>query len=203
MTLPTGNRPAAKAAAAAGAFTLIELILVMTLLVAVAAMTVPSLSNFFRGRTLDSEARRFLSLTRYAQSRAVSEGVPMTLWIDEEQRQYGLQIEAGFAEGDEKAVRYDLDGKLQVEVTLPDVLPAPAGGTGAGGATSARAPMAALQGAVRTPMIRFLPDGSIAGTSLQRVMFSEPELGSSVQIAPGRSRLYYEIQTNNVSNAQP
>src|SRR5437667_3469223 len=61
------------------AFTLIELILVMALLVIVMAVSAPALSNFFRGRTLDSEARCFMSLTRYGQSRAVSEGIPMVL----------------------------------------------------------------------------------------------------------------------------
>src|SRR5207249_2115896 len=56
------------------AFTLIELILVMALLAIVLAVSAPALSTFFQGRTLDSEVRRFLSLTRYGQSRAVSEG---------------------------------------------------------------------------------------------------------------------------------
>src|SRR5436190_5276257 len=50
-------------------FTLIELIVVMTLLVAVISIALPSLGGFFRGRTLDSEARRLLSLTRQGQSR--------------------------------------------------------------------------------------------------------------------------------------
>ena len=36
----------------------------------------------FRGRNLDNEARQFLSLTRYGQSRAISEGVPVELWIN-------------------------------------------------------------------------------------------------------------------------
>src|SRR5437763_11469882 len=63
------------------AFTLIELILVMALMSIVIALIAPSLSNFFRSRTLDSEARRFVSLTRYVQSRAVSEGIPMMVWI--------------------------------------------------------------------------------------------------------------------------
>src|SRR5262249_21799177 len=74
-------------------FTLIELMLVMALLAVVLAVSAPSLSKFFKGRTLDSEARRFVSLTRYGQSRAVSEGVPMMLWIDPKERTYGLQEE--------------------------------------------------------------------------------------------------------------
>src|SRR6184192_239420 len=64
------------------AFTLIELILVMTILTIAISVTAPALANFFRGRSLDSEARRLLALTRQGQSRAVSEGLPMELWID-------------------------------------------------------------------------------------------------------------------------
>src|SRR5262249_35221447 len=69
----------------ARAFTLIELILVMTLLAIVLAIASPALSRFFKGRGLDNEARRFLALTRHAQSRAVGEGVPMVLWFDTKQ----------------------------------------------------------------------------------------------------------------------
>src|SRR6185295_17984721 len=60
-------------AAAANGFTLIELILVMAILTIAVSITAPALSNFFHGRTLDSEARRMLALTRQGQSRAVSE----------------------------------------------------------------------------------------------------------------------------------
>src|SRR5438270_8363826 len=83
MTLRTGNsRVRSNEQRRARAFTLVELILVMTLLLIVMCVALPSLKGFFRGRNLDSEARRFLSLARYGQSRAVSEGVPMVLWID-------------------------------------------------------------------------------------------------------------------------
>src|SRR5262245_32345834 len=85
------------------AFTLIELILVMALLMIVAAVSFPSLRNFFQGRSLDSEARRFLSLTRYAQSRAISEGIPMVLWLDAREGTYGLQAETGYLDIDSKA----------------------------------------------------------------------------------------------------
>jgi len=46
----------------AQAFTLIELMLVMAILLIVLAVSFPSLRGFFRGRNLDNEARRFLSL---------------------------------------------------------------------------------------------------------------------------------------------
>src|SRR2546423_8467910 len=99
------------------AFTMIELILVMALLVIVIAVTFPSLQNFFRGRTLDSEGRRFLTLTRYARTRAVSEGVPMTVWVDPIQGSYGLEAQKGFLDRDDKAVEYTLDEKLDIEIT--------------------------------------------------------------------------------------
>ena len=50
------------------AFTLIELILVMTIMIVMISIVFPSLKGFFRGRNLDNEARRFLSLTRYGQA---------------------------------------------------------------------------------------------------------------------------------------
>ena len=76
-----------------GAFTLVELILVMAILTVTISLVVPSLSRFFGGRSLDSEVQRFLALTRYGQSRAVSEGMPMMLWVDEKNSLYGLQSE--------------------------------------------------------------------------------------------------------------
>lgn len=102
----------------ARALTLIELILVMAVMVIAFALLAPSLGNFFRGRTLDSEARRFLSLSRYARSRAVSEGVPMVLWLDPSQHAYGLAEEFSYSAQDEKAVRYQLatDVELELEV---------------------------------------------------------------------------------------
>src|ERR1039457_2497882 len=67
------------------AFTLVELILVLALLVIVTSLVAPAMSNFIRGRALDSEARRLFALMHAGQSRAVSEGLPVLLWVDEKQ----------------------------------------------------------------------------------------------------------------------
>src|SRR5258708_3608973 len=101
------------------AFTLIELILVMALLSIVLAVSAPALSGFFRGRTVDAAARRLVSLIRYGQSRAVSEGVPIILWIDARRGTYGLEQEPGYADLDSKAVRFELPKDLRIEA--PDV----------------------------------------------------------------------------------
>src|SRR3954451_18942853 len=103
MTLRTGNPKSAKPYQA---FTLIELILVMAMVLIVLAVAAPSLSNFFRGRSLDSEARRFVALTHYARSRAVSEGTPMVLWINGQDGSYGLEAEISYTPSDEKAVDF-------------------------------------------------------------------------------------------------
>ena len=171
-------------------FTLIELILVMTILVIVISVAAPSLSRFFKGRTLDSEAKRFLALTRYGQSRAVSEGVPMLLWINQKQGAYGLQADSSYVEQDSKTLEYHLDRDLQVEVVQSAVnKPMTPGGTlatvfrGNGGVSAS------------LPRIRFTPDGFIGDTSPAYVVFRGADQGQ-VSIGESQTRLNYEIQGN-------
>ncbi len=94
---------------------MIELILVMALLAITASIVAPALGSFFRGRTLDSEARRLLALTRHGRERAISEGIPMLLWIDSQHWEYGLEAEPGFSDHDSKATALNFDGSLRIE----------------------------------------------------------------------------------------
>jgi type II secretory pathway pseudopilin PulG len=159
------------------------LILVMALLLIVMAVSFPSLKGFFRGRTLDSEARRLLSLTRYAQSRAVAEGVPMVLWIDARERTYGLQTEEGFVELDRKAVEYELGDGLTVEISQPADL----------GALSQRKRNAVQ--AANLPAIRINAEGFIDSTSPEAIQIREGEARDSATlwVAQSGNRLNYEI----------
>lgn len=163
------------------AFTLIELVLVMALLTIVLAVAFPSLRNFFRGRNLDSEARRFLALTRYAQSRAVSEGVPMVLWIDQKERTYGLQAQSGYLDEDDKAIEFTLDETLEFKVTTAMVRQT----------AMQRNEIAAVAG--NLPAIRYSPDGFIGQTSPDEVMIRQGD-EDAVVFAPNANRLNYEIQ---------
>ena len=95
---------------------MVELLLVLALLSIVIAIGMPSLKTFFRGRALESEARRLLSLTRMGQSRAVSEGIPVLLWVDAEQKSYGAEQEKGWDERDTRAVECKLDKDLKIEI---------------------------------------------------------------------------------------
>lgn len=158
-------------------FTLIELVLVMTLLIVVISISAPSLGKFFRGRALDGEARRLLSLSREGQSRAASEGVPVILWVDATGRQYGLEQDQTFVEQDDKALTYTLDRDVAIETV--------------NGALSSAG---LFDGGVRNlPGIRFLPDGSFDEASPEALRLQDRE-GAVLYLAQSRNRLNYEIR---------
>ncbi len=73
------------------AFTLVELILVMALLVVFLAISAPTIARSFTRNELNQEATRLLALTEYSRNEAVSQGVPMEVWIDSQSRSYGVQ----------------------------------------------------------------------------------------------------------------
>jgi len=153
------------------AFTLIELILIMTLLTIVASLVVPSLKSFFNGRSLDSEVRRFVSLTHYGQSRAISEGMPMLLWVNPKLKTYGLEMESGYT--DERKQEFTIADGLSINVAQVN---------GKGPSVGKR------QG------IRFSPDGSIInGTSVSGVSLQEGK-NPPVWIRPSANGLNYEVQ---------
>ena len=182
------------------AFTLIELILVMALITIVVSVSLPSLKGFFKGRDLDSEARRFFSLTRYASSRAVAEGVPMELYVDTQQRLYGVRAQAGFLDGDSKTVQYKLPEELSFEVTA-----APA--KKLSGEDNFTNPDDEFANSTDTSdtgnpikILRFTSDGFIGEKSPAAVILRQRAAdasgeGNAIAIAQSASRLNYEIRT--------
>jgi len=163
----------------------------MALLAVILAIASPSLARFFRGRKLDSEAQRFLALTRYAQSRAVSEGVPTVLWMDTTRGAYGLEAESSYVEQDARAVVYEVDES--VELSLDQAA-----------ATTALPWEKTLLISGSRPMIRFTPDGFIGDDSPERILFTQNHENDdgSVQVGRSRNRLNYEIQTD-IGRATP
>ncbi|MDE3066142.1 MAG: GspH/FimT family pseudopilin [Verrucomicrobiota bacterium] len=158
----------------ARAFTLIELILVMALLIVMAALVAPALANFFRGRTLDSQARELLALTDAGQSRAVSEGVNIVLWVDARQNACGLQEESPPQSGDPKAETVTLDDNVQIAVMDSS---------------------SSTTTFDRLPAIRFLPDGSIDESSPQTLRLTD-STGGVLWLAESRNRMSYEIRNS-------
>lgn len=163
----------------------------MALITIVMSLTAPSLGHFFRGRSLDSEARRFLGLTRYGQSRAVSEGVPMVLWIDQEQGTYGLKAEMTYDEEDGKAVEFELAKDLKMEVQLPVT-----------GLESIPWKIT-TEVAGNRPAIRFTADGFMGDNSPDYIVFRQEHEGQEDEkwIGKSRNRLSYEITTNTLQTA--
>jgi prepilin-type N-terminal cleavage/methylation domain-containing protein len=183
------------ASRSAPAFTLIELILVMAILTISVSLTAPMLSHFFRGRTLDSEARRLLALTRNAQGRAVSEGIPMDLWIDAGKNLYGLEAEPSYESHDARGVECALDGALKIEALQQAAAPASATFSPNQQISTVSLPQVMLA-RIGLPTIRFLPDGSIAESSPRKVRLTSQE-GSSLWLAQARDRLSYEIRSRD------
>ncbi len=177
-------------------FTLIELILVMSVLTIALSVTAPALSNFFRGRNLDSEARRLLALTRQGQARAVSEGIPIELWVDVQNRSFGLEAEPSYETTDPKRLEFTLDNGMQLEALNSNSSrnSTPARFTGA--------PVRPLQTTQvlshhpDLPRIRFLPDGTIADTSPQQLCLTGPD-GFSMSLTQSRDGSSYELARNN------
>lgn len=155
----------------------------MAILVVAISVIAPQLSSFFRGRLLNEESRRFLSLALYGQSRAVNEGMPTILWIDERQRKYGLLIQPGYVEQDQRAVTYDLGTDLEIEV---DRLIGTA-------MLGNQAFVNGMPDSIRR--IRFEPGGAIALNNPETIVIRDIDQ-RMVLITPSRNRLNYEIQTN-------
>jgi prepilin-type N-terminal cleavage/methylation domain-containing protein len=155
------------------AFTLIELILVLALLVIATSLVVPAMSKFIRGRALDSEARRFIALTHAGLSRAVSEGLPTVLWVDEKNNAYGLETETPGKDGDPKAENLPLDSTLQIAVV----------NAGANAPTLVRG----------LPAIRFMPDGTVDEKSPQTLKLTD-YAGVSLWLVESRNRAGYEVR---------
>jgi type II secretion system protein H len=165
-------------------FTLIELILVMALLAIVLAISAPSLSRFFHSRSLESEAQRFMALTRAAQTRAVSEGVPMVVWLATQQRAYGLNADKSFVEYDPKAEQFGVDDTLEVEVRYSSDAVA------AGQASQFKNEKQTTSGIY---LLHFNPDGFVSAASPEVVVFRQGVNGE-LWVAQSRNRLNYEIQ---------
>jgi Tfp pilus assembly protein FimT len=163
---------------------LIELICVLALLAISALFVAASMGSFFRGRALNFEARRLLSLTHYAQSRAVSEGVPVILWINPDDSTYGLTVQSTFndPEGDPHAVKYTVEPSLRIEAPQ-----------GAAVVLSEQDDEKLGIGLESLSVIRFTPDGFFDESSVSKITLRQGT-GAALELVPTVNRLGYEIR---------
>ena len=179
----------------------------MALLIIAMGVIYPSLSRFFRGRHIEGEARRLLGLTRFAQSQAISMGIPVQIWIDLSTASYGVQVSPGFLDHDPFPQVYTLERNMQMELssdttylnaqllnTPPGVpiysspLPDAPLGTLNNNATSLSTSLSATQ-----PYIAFRPDGSVSQSSPSQILLRDRETDEELWIVRNPIRLNYEI----------
>jgi len=161
-------------------FTLIELIVVMALLAIAASMVAPNMASFFRGRILSSEARRLLALTQLGQSRAVSEGIPVLLWIDARAGTYGLKLQSSYEENDGHAATFTAESGLTLDTEAADASVVSELGDETLGVPDG------------LPVIRFMPDGFYDDSSVRKIVIHQGAEGA-LQISQTANRLGYEI----------
>lgn len=169
-------------------FTLVELILVMTIMVIMIGMLAPSLKGFFRGRNLDNEALQFLALTRYGQSRAINEGVPVELWVNSTARTYGLEALSGYAETPGESKTFTLNSDLKITFLT-------AAATTTLQHSNYWSQTKAQIGAVTR--IRFQPDGFISDASPKDIYLTQGADRKTIAEAP--THLEYDIQTGQLN----
>ena len=99
----------------AAAFTLVELIIVMALMATMMALVAPSLARSLRGRNLDQEAKRFIAAIEWARNEAISQGVPMTVWMDVENGAFGVESKPGYSVAKPIQKRFELNADMHFE----------------------------------------------------------------------------------------
>lgn len=169
MTSATGQpseRPARRA------FTLIELVLVLALLVIAVSMVAPRISAFIRGRSLHSETRRLLAVIRAGQSRAVSDGVSASVWIQAANGRYGLASDTPAPKSDPRELEFTADEDIRISVTA-----------GTTGSVTFR----------DLPAIRWLPDGAVDEGSPRRLELRDAT-GATLWLVESTDRRGYEIR---------
>ncbi len=152
------------------AFTLVELLLVMAILLVLMGVVAPSLSRSLRGRKISDEASRFLALTEFARDSAVSEGIPMMVWVNGSTQHYGLDPQNDY-----------LQSKVHRDYALTsDVQFDPASAPAAGANTS---------------VIQYQTNGTPAVTSVASIKLTD-HFGGAVVISLRADGTGYEIQKN-------
>jgi type II secretory pathway pseudopilin PulG len=171
------------------------MILVMALLVVAVSMISPRLSGFIRGRALESEARRLLAVTHAARSRAISESLPVLVWLDASTGRYGIELENRGQNGDPQSQEFTVDEHLRIAFEQAQRL---IGQTPTGtraptlipGFSNTQRPV----GARTEPSIRLHPDGTIDEDSPNAIRIEDAD-GAVLWLVEGSDRRHYEIRS--------
>ena len=164
----------------------------MALLVTLAAIAVPTLSRSMRGHNLDGQADRLLALTEYGRDEAVSQGIPMVMWIDVDGSRFGVDTKPGYGSGSENARsrEYSLADDTHFDpVGQGMVSSVPLAGTAAQSQTAGVAIGGAHGGVI---VAEFAPDGTLDPGSLPNVRIVD-RAGEALSISQTADAYGYEI----------
>jgi Tfp pilus assembly protein FimT len=165
---------------------MVELVIVMTIMVIAIGVAAPSFKEFLRGRSQEDEARRFLSLTRYGLNRAVSEGLPVDLWINTKENKYGMAAARGYTETMTNVSNFIVDKDVQMMVSrAPDML-----------TTQSNFWTPSFGRRSGLPVLRFQPDGFISDISPQAIRFLQGEY-PEIWIVENSNHMRYDIILNH------
>ena len=151
------------------AFTLVELIVVMALLALVAGVCRRLRSRARCGSAISTaEAARFLAATEYGRDEAVSQGVPMIVWIDAKTRRFGIEAKSGFIGDTTRDREFTLHSDVEFELEK------------------------AIGRNATVQPIEFAPDGAPATTNVESVILKD-RFASVIAIARTTDGWSYEI----------
>jgi hypothetical protein len=121
-------------------------------------------------------------LTRYGQSRAINEGVPVELWVNAKDGSYGLEALSGYTETQTKQLTYTVDSTVQIAMSAPSSVM-----THSNYWSQAKAQFGPVT------RIRFQPDGFISDASPANIYLRQAD--GQIWIAEAPTHLEYDIQS--------
>ncbi|MGA2543111.1 MAG: prepilin-type N-terminal cleavage/methylation domain-containing protein [Verrucomicrobiota bacterium] len=190
MRLATGHPPTNSKAGPPRAFTMVELVIVMTIMVIAVGVAAPSFKAFLQGSNLENEARRFLSLTRFGAGRAVAEGLPVDLGINVKQNKYWLAAVGGYTETKTNVSWFMADNNVQMLVSQSF-----------GALTQSNFWTPSVMRGASLPIIRFQPDGFVSETSPQIIKFRQAS-GPEIWIVQNPNHLRYDLQLDHARSSR-
>ncbi len=99
----------------------------MLVLAVMLALVAPLLSSSLRARHLEAAGVQMLAVLEYGRDQAISQGVPMDVWLNPANGQYGAYAKPGFPGDPARTKQYTLEPDLHFDSTGAT---APSGGQG-------------------------------------------------------------------------
>ena len=156
-------------------FTLLELIIVMSLITMLAAAVIPVFNGTFSAIERDHAIRDFVSILRYAQERAIAEVCEFRVYLDTENNSYWL-MKLASVKKNEKTFEM-LDERVGEKMFFPETL-------------TIKSAKAKKDKELRLPFIAYYPNGACDEAS---VKFETSDKRRSVSVHTNSNKAHIEV----------